>query len=351
MSKRLVPILGLVVVLLLVVGLAMARTRASAAGPVATPTQITLVQAATPQALPTSPAITTTLDVSSTVRATGILQSANQATLSFQQGGIVRSIGAKEGDDVKTGDVLISLDTGLLETQVAQAQAAFDLAQATLDKVKAGPTLDDIAIAKANLQTAQDALAQAQAAYDKAGGSSNPYITTLPQSLALQQAANAYQQAAAAFDQAVNHPTESELKIALAQAAQAQAALDFAKRNFANASLVAPFDGSVVKIIPKFGEMVSPGVPVVTVADLTHMQVQVNLDEVSLASIQVGQSVTLTLDALGDQALSGHVSKIGLFGSSVGGVVGVPVTIDVDPTTAHVYPGLSANVVFQGAGQ
>jgi multidrug efflux pump subunit AcrA (membrane-fusion protein) len=81
------------------------------------------------------------------------------------------------------------------------------------------------------------------------------------------------------------------------------------------------------------------------------MQVQVSLDEASLSAVTLNQTATLRLDALGDRGLTGHVSKIARSGTTTGGIVSVPVTIDVDPTDASIYPGLSANVEFQGGNQ
>ncbi len=67
----------------------------------------------------------------------------------------------------------------------------------------------------------------------------------------------------------------------------------------------------------------------------------------SLASVRIGQKVTLTLDALGKRELSGQVSKISLLGATAANIVSVPVTIDIDSTDAPIYPGLSALVSFQ----
>jgi HlyD family secretion protein len=106
-------------------------------------------------------------------------------------------------------------------------------------------------------------------------------------------------------------------------------------------------DGTVVLVGPKAGEYTNSGVPIVTLADLSKMQVQANVDELTLASLKVGQPATLFVDALGGKTLSAHVSKIGLFASTSGGVTSVPVTLDVDATDAGVYPGLSATVQFQ----
>jgi multidrug resistance efflux pump len=78
---------------------------------------------------------------------------------------------------------------------------------------------------KALADNAKAALDQAQAAYDKIGGSSNPNIALAPQSKALQQATNLYNAAVAAYNNALSHPTAAELAAAKAQVDNAQAAL------------------------------------------------------------------------------------------------------------------------------
>ncbi len=284
------------------------------------------------------------------LKSVGSLTTASQATLSFQMGGKIQEIDVKEGDHVKAGTTIASLDTSLLDLQVAQAQAAFNSASANLAHVKAGPTTDDLSVAKANLDHTKEVLNQAQAAYDRIGGDSNPFGALSPQALALQQAYSSYQAALGTFNLTVNHPTDTELKMAQAQLDQAQAALNLAKQNVANAKIVAPFDGTVVWIGPHVGEFIAPGAPTLNMADLTHMQVSVGVDENSLPMVKVGQAATITVDAVPGQTLSGKVSKIGEQATTTSGIVSVPVTVDVDPTQAAIYPGLSATVQFS-AGQ
>ena len=125
----------------------------------------------------------------------------------------------QEGAAVKSGDALASLDTTILEFQIAQAEAAVSLAQARLKqtqtpaseesqaaalaavkaaeaqfaRVSAGPNKDELTMAKANVDRAKFLVDQAQAGYDKAGGASNPNAGLLPTSVGLQQATAGYE--------------------------------------------------------------------------------------------------------------------------------------------------------------
>lgn len=346
-------------------------------------------------AIPSAPSIAPqakTLDTSNAVKTIGNLVSANQATLAFQLGGRVKEIDVKEGDEVKAGALLASVDTSILDLQVVQAQAALDMAQARLDALKnpstadvtavqasvasaeavlaqlKSPSVNDLTSAKADLDSARSALAVAQSNYDRAGGDSNPFIGLTPQSLALQQASNAFQKAQAAFNARVSPsdaqlrqaqaaveqaraqlarlttPSPNDLKTAQAQVAQAQAALDIANQDITNTKIVAPMDSTILWIGPHVGETAAPGVPAITLADLKHMQVQIGVDENTLALLNVGQTATITLDALPGKTLTGKVSRIDQMASMAAGIVSVPATVDIDPTDAPIYPGLSATV-------
>ena len=322
----------------------------------------------------------------------GTFGSANQATLAFQAAGRIHDIKVKEGDWVHVGDLIASLDTSLLDLQVAQAQSALDVTHARFDQLK-NPTATDVAAAQASVASAEAALAQlktptqndltlakadmdkakaamqtAQAAYDRIGGDSNPFGAMTPQALALQQTSLDYQKALTAYNIKLNpsdsqlkqaqaaveqaraqyarlaNPSIDDLKAAQALVAQAQAALDLAKQNVANAKIVAPFDGTIVWIAPHLGESAAPGTPIVTLADLAHLQVQVGADENALAILGVGQTATITTDSLPGKTFTGTVSKIGLLATTTVGIVNVPVTVDVDTTGAPIAPGLSATV-------
>ena len=341
---------------------------------------------------------TTTVDAqaaSSNLKAIGTFASANQAALAFQASGRVKEIKVKEGDKAQAGTLLASLDTSILDSQVTQAQAALDIAQARLDQLKNPATTDiaaaqaavasaeavlaqlkspspnDVKIAKADLDSAQAALSVAQSSYDRIGGDSNPFGGMSPQGLALQQASNAYQKAQAAFNARFNptdaqlkqaqaavdqtraqlarliNPSANDVKTAQASVTQAQAVLDLAKQNVSNGKIVAPFDGTVLWIAPHVGETAAPGAPAITFADLSRMQVVVGVDETTVGLIRVGQTATITADAIPGKTLTGKVSKIGILATTTSGIVTIPVTLDVDATDASVYPGLTATVEFK----
>ncbi|MBM3130356.1 MAG: HlyD family efflux transporter periplasmic adaptor subunit [Chloroflexi bacterium] len=294
---------------------------------------------------PVTPTPVTTVRVAITkIKVAGTLVAASQASLTFASSGRLKELPVAEGTRVAAGTLLAALDTAVQDAQLAQAKAALDLATANWNRIQAGPTNDEIALARATLERAKAAVDQTQAAYDRIGGQRNAFISMTAQGAALQQATLAYQIAVAQYNQTVNRPTDAEREIGLAQYAQAQAAYDTAKHNVNNARIVAPFDGTVVSITPKVGESVSAHAPVIVFADLAQMQVLANIDETTLANVKVGQSATIYIDALPDQTLTGRVKRIGLFATTTGNVVSVPVWIEISTTRAPLSPGWSATV-------
>ena len=278
------------------------------------------------------------------IKVVGNLVAANQAGLSFSTTGRVKELPAPEGTRVKAGTLLAALDTGTLEFQLTQAKAALDLASATWARTLQGPTVDDVVIAKSNLERAKSTMDQAQSAYDRIGGRSNPTIGTTAQALNLQQAIASYQGAIAQYNIVVSRPTQAERETGAATLAQAEAAYELAKQNLNNARLIAPFDGTVVSIVPRIGESAIANTPALIFADLSQMQVLINVDEVTLGSIQIAQTATISVDAFPDKQLTGRVKKIGLVGTTTTNIVSVPIWIDIDKNDIPLYPGLTATV-------
>jgi HlyD family secretion protein len=312
-----------------------------------------------PKPTPTPPPVQ--VKASNSITAEGAVAPVKHASLAFKTGGRITELPVHEGDTVKAGAVLARLDDAAILAQIAQAQAARAIskdqlaqlragataaerqaaqdalisAQATLAKVRAGPTAEQVGPLKANLDNAQAAVSQAQTRYDRIGGDSNPFGGMGPERLALQQATNNYLAAQAAYQDALNHPTASELRaaeaavtqaqstiarldptpeqitLAEAQVNQAQAAVDLAKTALQDAVLTAPFDGTVTEVDVEVGQIASLGAQALVFADLTKLQVEtVDLVEVDVAKVAVGQPVSIKLDALPGQTCAGQVLRI-----------------------------------------
>ncbi len=140
-----------------------------------------------------------------------------------------------------------------------------------------------------------------------------------PQSMRAQgNAAEAqYRAAAAAVAQAQAYlegleagPTPEEIAVLEAQVRQAQAQLESARTVLAKLTLTAPVGGQVVEVIGHAGELASPGVPLVTLADLEHLTLTVYVPQNRLGQVRVGQPVEVTVDSFPGRVFLGRVATI-----------------------------------------
>lgn len=335
-------------------------------------------------------------EIVATVSATGSVAPAREVTLTFKSGGRVAKVLVAEGQAVQEGDSLARLETADLEQQLAQAQASLiisearlaqteagpnpqelasaraslESAQANLERLREGPSEEDIIIAQADLERARIAVEQAQTEYDKIAWWAGVGMT--PQAAALQQAGIEYESAKARYNQAVAGPTESEIKSAEAQVAQAQAQLENllqsptseeltiaqAEVDRAQASLqqiqlqlegteiVAPFTGIVAYLGAQEGELVTAGTPIIHLIDPSTFHLDLDIDEIDIAKILVGQEVTITLDSLPDRELQGEVEYIAPTATSVEGIVTYGVKVKIGPTDIPLKAGMSANATI-----
>ncbi len=97
------------------------------------------------------------------------------------------------------------------------------------------------------------------------------------------------------------------------------------------------------------GEAVQPGQPVVTVADLQHLEINLNIDETDIPRVALGQTVALDLDAFPGENIQGKVIDIAPGAQTVQGVVNYEVKIEVQPTNAPIKPGMTANANIEVA--
>ena len=327
------------------------------------------------------------------VNATGTILPRVQTTLSFKSPGRVAQVLIKEEQAVSQGDRLAMLETTDLEFSVAQAElalataqaqllrlqqrpaqydiaaaeAALESAEASYQRLLAGPSQDEIRVARANLDQAKAALDQAQAAYNRVAD--RPEVALLPQALQLEQATITYEVAQANFDLTQRPPSEAEvaaassaivqaeaalarlqegvsdedLLVAQLQVEQAELSLDQARHQLEGTILTAPHDGIITFVGIKEGEL-SGGQAAFVLTDLSEYHIDVNADEIDIGRIAPGQPVTVTLEALPDDTLTGQVDKIAKTAQLESGVVTYKVTIGLQPTDAPLRVGMTSNV-------
>jgi HlyD family secretion protein len=143
-----------------------------------------------------------------------------------------------------------------------------------------------------------------------------------------------------------DRPPERKLQ-AEAEWNQKKMALEVARASFAQSTIYAPFDATVVNVNVQFGEMVQTGQVVITLADLAHMQIKTtDLSERDVPSVQAGQTANIYIEAL-DVTVTGKVIKISPVSETVGGDVVYPVTIELDEQPEGLLWGMTAEVEIQ----
>jgi HlyD family secretion protein len=194
---------------------------------------------------------------------------------------------------------------GYTDIQIAQADAAVAVAQANLDtaqtnwdSLKNGASATAIAMAEAELSDAQRE-----------------------------------------YERVKNGPNAEDI-------AAAQAAVDAAQAVIDHAQLVAPFNGTITEVDVSTGDLVNSGDSAFRIDDLDSIYIDLQVSEVDLENLSVGQQTTVEFDAIADKQYIGEVTAVGMVGSVSQGVVNYPVTIRVTDADDSILPGMTAAVTI-----
>ena len=109
-----------------------------------------------------------------------------------------------------------------------------------------------------------------------------------------------------------------------------------------NYTITAPISGTIIEKDAKVGDAVKAGDTLCIVYDLSYLEMSINVDELQISSISVGQKVQITADAVQDKTYVGTVTRVSMKGASNGGTTTYPVTIRIDDTDG-LRPGMNAN--------
>jgi len=197
------------------------------------------------------------------------------------------------------------------ENRVAQAEDALQEAQEDLAALQAGP--DSLELDKAETQVAQ--------------------------------AEYALQKAQADLAEIQAGPDPKDVEVAQAKVVAAQADLEEAQAALEAATMVAPFDGTVIDVGAEVGDLISSNIVVVTLADLSHLEVKALVDETDISQVEVGQEAEITFDALLGKKFSGRVLSVPLQGELSQNIVTYEVPVSLEGTEGvTLKPGMTANL-------
>jgi RND family efflux transporter MFP subunit len=210
-------------------------------------------------------------------------------------------------------------DSALLQAQYQVSQAQYALAELT------------------NAKTVQVEAARAQLARAEAS------LATLLEEKTVQIAAARAQlaQSQANLMKLTDGASEEQLAIANAQVEQARISLQEAQDNLANAALVAPFDGLVTDVYLAEGEWATG--PAVELVNTDSLRVVLDVDEIDVGHIRIGQPARITLEPWPDQELEGEVVSISPRAKIAGAIVTFEVHLRFDAEDLPVLTGMTAN--------
>ena len=339
-------------------------------------------------------------ELSAVVDETGVVHADQSAILYWETAGIVDAVNVKLGDQVKADQVLADLTDGslpqnyymsqqelILATRAledlyenaasvsANAQAAVAAARDAVDDAEYRWLLNQpgnraaqetLKAARARVIITEDQMKNKQKRFDNTKGK----IAKAYAQLLLTDAINAWQQAVWYEQWLKKGADEIEMAILDANVAVGLANLEAAERQYekvkdgpdpdditmaearisaAQASLdaafiTAPFDGVITaaEVLP--GDLVLPNSQAFRIDNLSNLLVDVQISEVDISQIKIGQPVTLAFDAILDQEYSGEVVEVSPVGVPQQGLVTFEVTIKILDGDQEVRPGLTASV-------
>ena len=109
-----------------------------------------------------------------------------------------------------------------------------------------------------------------------------------------------------------------------------------------NYTITSPISGTIIEKAAKVGDALSTGSDLCTIYDLSYLEMTINVDELQVSSLSVGQTVQVTADAVQDKTYEGVVTRVSMKGDTSGGTTTYPVTVRIDETDG-LRPGMNAN--------
>jgi HlyD family secretion protein len=236
--------------------------------------------------------------------------------------GRVAQVVVSRSENVRLGSPIIRIDNPELIAKLRQSEAELVVAQAELARVQAGFRAETIAVRKAQIDRAAADLTLAQRTYDRTRQLAQTHFAPQSQldqaTAALSVAERGLDQARFAYNEAVAGFTPEDLAIAKAKVEAASAAVETTKALVDQMVVVAPADSQVFRIPIEEGEFVLPGIPLITLVDLSDMWVQFDLREDLLRGLRPGSKLKVRIPALHDRLVELEVRVIGARGEYTG---------------------------------
>jgi HlyD family secretion protein len=236
-------------------------------------------------------------DLEAVVSASGKIQPKRLVNISADTPGRVVDLAVNEGDRVKKGQFLLQIDPRSLRTRVDSGTASMQAAQMSLDQMRQA-----VETARVQIEQARQTLKRQQDLWSK-------QLTTRE---ALDKATNDLKAAESALQER-EHAADAQAS----RIKQERAGLENARYDLSKVRIESPIDGIVTRRNIQEGEtavvgtMNNAGTVLLTLADMSVIQAEVEVDETNIPSVQFGQKAKISIDAIPDRTFNGHVTEIG----------------------------------------
>jgi len=250
---------------------------------------------------------------------------ATNSNLAFQVSGRVVNVAVREGHAVKTGQLLAELDPSELQSKKEQAAANLDRSikmqdqLATLLSIYKTTVPADVVRSEASATSAKDIMDDARKNYQRYEQLFKHGVVTEKERDAIKlnydTAKSRLDDAQAAMGQAKSNlkkieVTQKEFEAAISQAKQAKAALEQADIQLNYGRLLAPYSGIITSRNVEPGEVVTTGREVLTLADLSTVDLKIFVDETEIGKVKPGQDVEVKVDTFPNKVYKGKVTFI-----------------------------------------
>lgn len=274
-------------------------------------------------------------DLEAIVSASGKIEPKKTVNISAQSQGRVTRLEVNEGDQVKAGQFLLQIDPVAAQSVVQRDEAAVAAARTALEQARVS-----LRSAEASLELARQTLRRQQDLWD-AGLTPREALDKAKADLDMRESEY--------------HARQQEIRTREEQLRQQEAALINSRHSLAQSQFTAPFDGIVTRRNVEVGENVvvgtmnNPGTVLLTIADMSVIEAEVEVDETDIPLVQLGQPARVTIDAIPGKTFTGRVAEIGnspiqAAGAQTGGqrtATNFKVVVTLDEQIAEVRPGFT----------
>jgi len=252
-------------------------------------------------------------DEDTTIEGTGTIE-AKQIDISSAVAGKIEQVLVEEGDEVKTGDILLKIDDTDYRIRRKLASAQLDAAEANLKLILSGAREEDVQQAQENVRATNAAFQKAKANYERVknlfeNGSATK--STLDDAKAGYEIADAkFKSAKKAFEKLVKGARIEEIKMAQANKNQAEANLELIEKQIEDCIIKAPSGGKLVNKLVEPGERIMPNGMVATIADTDSMCITIYVSDKNIGKVKTGQKAEIRIDTYEDRVFEGIVRFI-----------------------------------------